>query len=448
MAGALAVGDSKKGALGWERAVVTRTRSYSLIGYLTIAALGGGFGYWAATAPLAGAAVAPGVVAAAGQNIFVQHLDGGIIKEIKVREGDRVKAGEPLIVLDSTEAMSQLNRFVKQLIALKAKAARLEAERDGAQEMSLALPSIPSGASIDPTEVVLEQRKEFLARLSRYRTELAILEQRIAALNEAVEGLEAQKKAGEEQLAVVEEEIVRKKGLLDKGLTDRSEYTALLRAQAELVGQIGALQSQIASASIQTVEAREQIERLTTARIENAVSEINVVRASIADVEEQLLASASVAQRMVIRAPADGIVVRTVPNASGGVVRPGEPIIEILPTTKDLIVEARLRVEDIDAVRLGQEAQLRFSALNLRRTPEVPGTVTYVSADRRVDQSTQQAFYTARLTMTKDLPPEVSPEQIYPGMPVEAFISTGDRTFFEYLLKPIQDSFSRAFREE
>lgn len=432
----------------WESRVETRTLTYSLAGYLIIAAFAGGVGYWAGTAPLEGAAIAPGVVAASGQNILVQHLEGGIIKEIKNREGERVEAGQPMMVLDSTIAFAELNRLLKQLVALKVKAARLEAERDGAQEITIMQESLPAAAGFDPSEVVIEQRKEFLARLSRYRSEQAILNQRVGALEEAIEGLKAQKKAGEEQLAVVEEELGRKKNLLDKGLTNRSEYTALLRSQAELVGQIGAIQAQIASSSVQTVEAREQIERLTTSRVENALAELNTVRANIADVEEQAQAAASVVERTVIRAPTEGVIVRAVHNAVGGVVRPGEPIFELLPTTSGLIVEVRVEPRDVDAVRVGQQANMRFTALNLRKTPQVPGTVTYISADRRIDEDTHQAYYTARLQITKALPPEISADQIYPGMPVEAFISTGERTFIEYLMKPLYDSFSRAFREE
>jgi HlyD family secretion protein len=432
----------------WEQTVVTRTRTYSSLGYLTIVGFIGVFGYWAATAPLAGAAIASGVVAAAGQNIFVQHLEGGIVDEIKVREGDQVRAGEPMLVLDSTVAMSQLNRLLKQLVALKAKAVRLEAERDGAEEINMASASLPASSALDASDVVLEQRKEFVARLARYRTEQQILNQRVAALNEAVEGLEAQKNASEKQLVVVEDEILRKKDLLDQGLTNRSEYSALLRSQAELVGQIGSIQSQIASSSIQAIEAREQIERLTTSRVETAVAELNTVRASIADVEEQVLAAASIAKRTEVRAPVDGVVVRAVPNSKGVVVRAGEPIFELLPTAGSLIVEARVKPQDVDAMRVGQAVQMRFTALNMRKTPEVPGKITYISADRRVDQSTDQAFYTVRVRIADDLPAEIDANQIYPGMPVEAFISTGERTFVEYLMKPLYDSFSRAFREE
>ena len=251
----------------------------------------GGFGLWASTAPLSGATIAAGYVAAAGQNILIQHLEGGIIKSIHAREGDRVKAGQPLITLDPTLAEAQLNRMLKQLAALRAKGMRLEAERD--LKTKLVIPAEVAGTSRGLTfpEVIAEQQVEFNARYARYVAEHEILNQRIAALKEAITGLDVQKKASSDQLTIVREEIDRKKLLLDSGLTNRSEYTALLRAEAELIGQVGSLQSQIASSSTQIVETKQQMERLTTTRVEEAVAELNTERATIADVEEQARAA-------------------------------------------------------------------------------------------------------------------------------------------------------------
>lgn len=432
----------------WRDRVRTRTGAIALTGYATIFLLVGGSVFWASTAPIAGAAIAPGVVAAAGKNVLVQHLEGGIVREILVREGERVTAGQPLLILDPTVAEAQLNRLVNQLIAHKTKAKRLEAERDGLTELVIPEDIVADSRGFDLSGVVTEQRKEFEARLARYNAERGILGQRVQALGEAVVGLEAQKKAGEDQLAVVHDEILRKKELLDKGLTNRSEYTALLRSEAELIGQVGAIQSQIASSATQTIEARQQIERLTTTRVEQAVSELNTIRAAITDVEEQIHAAEDVLARSVVRAPTDGIVVRTAVNSPGSVARPGDAMIELLPTLRELIIEAHISPQDIDNVHIGQSAELMFSALNMRTTPRVPGSVTYVSADRLIDQATGNPYYTTRLEITENLPPEVAPEQIYPGMPVETFISTGERTFVEYLLRPLLDSFSRAFREE
>jgi HlyD family secretion protein len=365
-----------------------------------------------------------------------------------VHEGEAVTAGQPMFILDRTAAETQLNRLINQLIALETKAARLVAERDG-----LAAIALPDGfaekvAGVDYSAALEEQRKQFEAKLARYTAEQGILQQRMAALEQARSGLTARREAGLSQLAIVQEEIARKKELLDQGLTERSDYTELLRAEAALTGDLGQVQSDSSSVEIQIIEAKQQIERATTSRVEEAVTELNTVRASIADVEEQIVESEAVLARTVITAPTDGIVIKIVYNTPGSVVGPGQPLLELLPTTSDLIIEARVAPGDIDALRVGQEARLRFSALNARMTPEVPGTIYYISADRLSDSQSNQPYYVVRLKITDDLPPEVTREQIYPGMPVESFISTGERTFAEYLIRPILDSFSRAFREE
>lgn len=379
---------------------------------------------------------------------MIQHLEGGVINSIRVREGDRVMRGQVLIVLDPTLAQSQLNRVIKQWVAQKAEIARLEAERDGLERIEFARDITAYSDASVYREIFDEQNKEFRARLARYAAEQEILKQRVAALEDAIIGLKAQKKAAENQLDIVNQETDRKKGLLERGLTNRSEYTDLLRSTAELVGQAGSLEAQIASSTTQTVEARQQIERLTTSRVEDAVTELNKARAQVADLEEQMNAARSILNRTTIRAPVDGIIVRSLFSSEGSVIRPGEAAIELLPTTDDLIIEAKIKPEDIDSIRVGQEANMMFTALNARTTPKVPGKVFYVSADRLVPTSTGgQPYYVVRLKIAGKLPPQVKPEQVYPGMPVETFISTGERTFLAYLTKPLRDSFGRAFRE-
>lgn len=432
----------------WQDRINTRTGGIALFGYLVIAGFIAGFGYWAATAPIAGAAIAPGVVAAAGQNILVQHLEGGIIRQIEVREGETVQAGQTLVVLDRTAAETQLNRLINQLVALETKAARLTAERDGGTAVVLPEGFDQTVHGVDYSAALEEQRKEFAARIARYTAEQAILGQRVAALEEARTGLTARREAAARQLGIVQDELERTKTLLDQGLTQRSSYAELQRNEAVLEGQLAEVESEISSNDIQIIEARQEIERVTTTRVETAVAELNTVRASISDIEEQIVESEAVLERTTIAAPTNGVILKLIYNTPGSVVGPGQPVLEILPTTSELIIEARVSPGDIDAVRVGQEARLRFSALNARRTPEVPGTVFYVSADRLTDSATEQPYYVVRLRITEDLPPEVSREQIYPGMPVESFISTGERTFVEYLVRPLLDSFSRAFREE
>ncbi len=431
----------------WTKSIPTATGKAAVASYVTMGLFVAAFGFWAATVPLDGAAVASGVVAAAGKNFEIQHLEGGIVDKILVQEGDRVTAGQELYRLDSTVPNAQLNRMSNSAASLKARIARLQAERDGLKEIAFD-PSLLADKSLGTTDIVAEQTSEFQNSFKRYDAELSILNQRLEALQESIKGLSAQKEAAESQLTIVAEEIDRKKKLLDKGLTDRSQFTALMRNQAELLGQIGSATAGIASAKSQIVEARQQLERASSARVETASKELTETRRQLADVGEQVIAAKSVLDRVIVRSPSNGIVVKLNVNSTGRVVRPGEPLLELLPTNSNLIIEARLDPRDVDAITIGQSARLRFVALNARSTPEVAGEVTYISPDRLIDEATRQPYYSLRLRITDKLPEGVKSEQFYPGTPVEAFISTGARTFFEYLYKPIQDSFSKAFREE
>ncbi|TPI41954.1 HlyD family type I secretion periplasmic adaptor subunit [Mesorhizobium sp. B3-1-9] len=425
----------------------TDFRRTAFAGYAAIALMVGGFGYWAAKAPLAGAVITQGTIAATGGNILIQHREGGIIRQLLVHEGDRVREGQNLILLDRTAAEADLNRLTRQWIALKASAARLEAERDGLARLAPIAEPAPAPFQPEFEDLIREQQKEFDARLARFRSEQSILAQRVAMHRESVKGLNAQKLAIEQQAEVVKKELGIKTDLLDKGLTNRTEYSQLLRSEADLVGQAGALEADLASANTQIVEAQAQTERATTQRVEEALTKLDDVRTNLADIEERMRAAQAVLQRTTITAPAAGIVVSSTYNSQGSVVSPGEKIMEILPTSSGLVVDARLRPKDIDQVHVGQQAKLRLSALNARLTPEVPATVSEISADRLIDEATHEPYFRARLKITDALPQDIKREQLYPGTPVDTFISTGNRTFFEYLVRPMMDSFARAFRE-
>lgn len=442
-----APGNGKPSAASWMARVPVRVGGIAAVGYATLLLTGGGFGVWAATAPLAGATIAPGVIAASGQNVLVQHHTGGILEKINFREGDKVAAGDALFEIDATVARAQLNRLIRQYVAQKAKAVRLTAERDGETKVEMPADFERFGPNFDQEEVFRQQGLEFKARLDRHRAELEILNQRVLSLRESIIGLRAQKKALAEQIDIVRSEAQRKSNLLDQGLASRSEYTELLRAAAALVGQSGSIEAQIASSTTQLTEAAQQIERLKTGRVEEAVGELNTVQTALSDLLEQISAAQVEVERTVVRAPVTGVVVRSVYNTPNAVIRPGEVVMEILPTSRDLIVEAKVRTQDIDKLRLGQPASLLLSALNQRTTPRVAGQVYYISADRLVDERTSMPYYTVRMKI-EELPPEVSRDQIYPGMPVESFIETEERTFLSYVARPIMDSFQHAFREE
>ena len=435
-------------ATGWAAKVRSSIAGPVLFGTVVLVGFVGGFGVWASTAPLEGAAIAPGVVVASGQNNTIQHLEGGIIERVLVSEGERVEEGQELIRLERTSPEASRDLLRKGLFALEARVARLQAERDGAMELELPADLVQAAADFGLSGDLEEQRREFSTRVSRLVNDRNIVDQRIAALNEQIAGYETQLASTREQIAVLDNDIARKKQLLDRQLTNRSEYNALRRSREELRGRIGQLTAQMGGARTSILEAQEQQSRLVTQRAEQAVTDLNEVRRQIADTRERLRSAEDVLSRVSVRSPSTGVVVNIAKTTPGAVVQRGEELMTILPTDSELIVEARLPPIDVDVVRVGQEASLRFSALNQRTTPEVPATVSFVSSDALTDPQSRESYYVMRLKIADELPDNVSAEQIFPGMPVETYVKTGDRTFLEYMVKPISDSFSKAFREE
>lgn len=435
-------------AQDWRNSVPTSTTGPVLTGLLILGVFFAGFGYWALRAPIAGAAIAPGVVIASGQNQSIDHLEGGIIAEIATRNGETVKQGQPLVYLDPTQAATDRNRVEKSLVSLSANLARMTAEMSGSTEISFP-EALLKRAKANGYELPLElQRAEFVSRLEQHTSELSVLDQQVSAIEQEMEGIKLQINAEAIKLAVLKDEIKGKKTLLERGLTPKNQYNALLREQADTQGRIGSLNASLGQRKKSISEVRVRQENIRATRRSQASSQINELRQQIDDLDEQLTSRADILQRMVIRAPVDGVVVKVEKNTIGSIIRPGETVLEILPTSNDLIISARISPVDVDIVTQGQEASVRFSALNLRTTPEVPAIVEYISADRLIDEATQEPYFDARLKLVDALPEGFDPDKIYAGMPVDAFIKTGDRTFVEYLAKPITDSFRNAFTEE
>lgn len=432
----------------WRERVPTSIKKPMIIGLIVIGIFFAGFGYWAIRAPIAGAAIAPGVVIASGQNQSIDHLEGGIIAEIATRNGALVKQGDPLVYLDPTQAASSRNRVEKSLIALYANLSRMTAEMSDAEAINFPDGLLERAKNNQQTQPLELQEAEFNSRLVQHKSELSVLDEQVSAIEQEMSGIELQIGAENTKLVVLEDEIKAKKSLLDRGLTPKNQYNALLREQADTQGAIGSLTARIGQRKKSISEVRVRQETLRATRRSEASSQINELRTQIDDLEEQLTSRADILQRMVIRAPVDGVIVKIEKNTIGSIISPGETVLELLPTSSDLIISARVSPIDIDIVTIGQEASIRFSALNTRTTPEVPATVEYISADRLVDQATQEPYFDARLKLISDLPEDFDPDKIYAGMPVDAFIQTGDRTFVEYLAKPITDSFRGAFTEE
>jgi len=432
----------------WRERVPTSIKKPLLIGLLVIGVFVAGFGLWAVRAPIAGAAIAPGVVIASGQNQSIDHLEGGIISEIATRNGASVKQGDPLVYLDPTQAASSRNRVEKSLVALSANLARMTAEMTGAESIKFSDDLIKRAEQNQQRQPLELQKAEFESRLIQHKSELGVLDEQVSAIEQEMAGIELQIEAENTKLIVLKDEIKAKKSLLARGLTPKNQYNALLREEADTIGAVGSLKARIGQRNKSISEVRVRQETIRATRRSEASSQINELRTQIDDLDEQLTSRADILQRMVIRAPVDGVIVKIEKNTIGSIIRPGETVLELLPTSNDLIISARVSPIDIDIITIGQEASIRFSALNARTTPEVPATVQYISADRLVDQATQEVYYDARLKLIDNLPEDFNPDKIYAGMPVDAFIKTGDRTFVEYLAKPITDSFRGAFTEE
>jgi HlyD family type I secretion membrane fusion protein len=432
----------------WSRRVKTSYRLPAIVALLIVGGGLGGFLTWASTAELSGAVIASGHVAANGENQTIQHLEGGIVKEILVKEGDAVRAGQPLIVLDPTLVEANLNRGRKTLAALRAEEARLLAELLDTNE--IAFPIDLTTGSIDAAlqNVIDSKKSEFELRRLRYRNEVLILEQRLAGLHEEIAGTEAQRAATQKQMSLMRDELKDLDYLFKKGLARQDRMFAMQRSEADLEGRNGALLASMGKAKQTVAEVHQQIEKLGHDRRSEAGTRLSEARAKIADTLEQIVAYESILSRIVIRAPADGKLVRLNVNTVGAVISPGQALAELLPKDADLVVEARLQLTDVDSVQIGGPANIRIAALNQRTTPVVSSEVVYVSADKLTDRQTQQTYYRVRLALDLSQFSNADRSSLTPGMPAEVFIATSKRTMLRYLFRPIEDSFAKALREE
>ena len=440
--------EKNSGQSSWQQRVPTGTKITMLVGLLAVAVFFGGFGVWAVRAPLAGAAIAPGVVVASGENQTISHFEGGIVQQIAVRDGERVNEGQPLVYLDETQAQASQNRIEQSMIALTARLERAKAELAGAETLNFPVELVERLKESDNEQMFELQLSEFDARLEQHQSELKIQDEQIRSIEKEIVGIELQIAAETDKLRILDEEIAVKQSLLQKGLTPKAQYNQLLRSRADSRGRIGGLEATLGQRENDIAQIKQKQIAVKAARKSDASTKVDELRRQLADLTEQMVSRADVLERMVIRAPADGVIINIAKNTIGSVVAPGEPVLEILPTNDELVISAHISPRDVDAVKVGQEASIRFAALNVRTTPEVQATVEYISADRLTDNRSDEAYFSARLKLTDSLPDEISADQIFAGMPVETFIKTGERTFVEYLMKPISDSFSKAFREE
>ncbi len=434
----------------WYEEVPRSIAKQSVVGVILLVVCFGGFGIWAGFAPLAAAVIAQGSFVATGQNKIVQHLEGGVIREILVSEGDHVIEGQPLVQLDETSALANERQLFLRRARLDAIVARLTAQSEVRQ--SLAFPSELTGSAVDPeiAEILDSQRLNFEASQRKLNSEIELLNNNISALEFRVGGYEAQQQALTLQIRFLQDEYAGKKQLYEQGLLRKPEISAIQRAMAEADGQSGRLAAEIDETRAQMARYRQQKQQTLAAYRQAALDELQSVEAELDSVREQSRAAENVLRRATINAPVSGTVVRLYYHTAGGVIESGKSIAEILPSDVPLIIEAQIPRTKIDAVRTGQEATVRLTALNQRTTPVLTGTVYYVSADALREQSIQEVreIYLARVRLPPSELARVHGFLPTPGMPAEVLIQTAERTFFDYLSKPIRDSMNRAFRED
>lgn len=434
--------------LEWYSGVPRSIRKQTLIGATLVVLAFGGFGSWAAFAPLSAAVIAPGSFVATGENKIVQHFEGGIVKDLLVREGDQVVAGQDLLLLDETAAYTNAQQLQLRYIRLETIWARLNAEAGGMKEYVPPASVLAQIGNAEIASINQSQRGNFEAARDKLENETALMQQNVAALEFRVSGREAQITSMERQLELLQEDYSVMSGLQAKGVATLSSVRTIERSVANAEGDIARLRSEIYEAEAQIEKYKREIIQAQDAVRQAALDEMQPIEAELDAVREQMQQANSILKRTTISAPVSGTIVRMYYNTTGGVIESGKPILEILPADVPLIVEVTIPRMQIDEVRQGQPATVRLSALNQRTTPVLEGEVIYVSADTIADPANMNSeIYVARVSISVAQMARVQGFAPTPGMPAEVLVQTRERTFFDYLVKPIADSFSRAFRE-
>jgi HlyD family secretion protein len=404
-------------------------------------------GGWIVLMPLAGAVVVPGNLVVQSNVKTIQHPTGGVVAEIAIHNGMRVGVGDLLVRLDATQAQASLQVVSKQLDEVRARITRLIAERDGLPRLQ-APAELAARSGESAIKILLASEESlFTARANARRSQIDLLQSRVSQLGEEIAGLDAQVASKTKQLELIAGELGGVQELYDKRLVPLTRLTTLQRESARIEGERGQLMSAIAETKSKIGEAQLQIVRLDQDFRTEVVKELGETQGKEAELVERSVAARDLLDRIEIRAPASGIIHQLSAHTIGGVIRAGDAIMEVVPDTDDLQIEARLQPSDIDQVRTGQTAFIRFSAFNQRVTPQLGGVVSYVSADISRDQQTNAPYFTVRVMLPEDERRQLAGLQLVSGMPAEVFMQTGSRTMMSYLLKPLTDQMRRAFVE-
>lgn len=430
-------------------AAVFSPRRALTIGSIVLVLLVGGFGSWAVLTNISGAIIAPGRIEVDQNRQVVQHLDGGVVAEILVDDGDRVEAGDVLVRLDGTLLRSELAIVESQLFELRARQGRLEAERDGTDSITFDLELLEAAAENgEVAELVSGQETLFQARRVSLANEYDQLSKRKAQIGNQIEGIAAQQEALDVQLGFIREEMADQQRLLEQGLAQKPRLLSLQREEARLSGTLGELVAQEAESAGRITELDIELLKLETGRREEAITQLRDLTYRELEMAEQRRALQERLSRLDMTSPVSGVVYDMQVFATRSVIRAADPVLYIIPQDRPLVIAADVEPIHIDQVFPGQQVRLRFSAFDANTTPELDGLVTFVSADALVDEQRGLSYYRAEVQLSEDeaqkLPRDVA---LLPGMPVEAFLSTQDRTPLAYLLKPLTDYFVKAFRE-
>ena len=423
-------------------------RFHLIVGLVVVTLLTCGIGGWASTAQISGALIAPGSIVVDSNVKKVQHPTGGVVGEVRARDGDRVKAGDVVVRLDDTVTKASLAIVTKGLDGLLARRARLLAEQDGAERITFPPELMESFANPDVRALIGNEIKLFQVRSSGRIGQKAQLKERIAQLKEEIGGLEAQENAKSREIELIQKELVGVRDLFAKNLVQISRLTVLERDAARLDGDRAQFIAQKAQAKGKITEIELQIIQIDKDLSSEVSKEMREINDKIGEFVERKVTAEDQLRRIDIRAPQDGMVLQSTVHTVGGVITAGDTIMLIVPESDNLSVEAKVNPQDIDQLRIGQKTLLRLSAFNQRTTSELNGTVSRISPDTTTDQRTGQSYYTIRVSMPAEEVAKLGDVKLIPGMPVEAFVQTGERTMISYLAKPLSDQLMRAFREK
>ncbi|SFS21846.1 HlyD family type I secretion periplasmic adaptor subunit [Yoonia litorea] len=427
-------------------------KRWSATKHLTIGVVGllilvGGFGSWAIFAQISGAVITSGQIEVDRNRQVVQHPDGGVVEEILVQEGDTVMAGDLLVRLDASTLQSELAVVEGQLYEILARRARMEAERDGDDELTFS-PILLDAGTEEARDLMDGQIRLFEARRETNMRAVEQLTQQRAQIASQLSGFDAQREALERQSALISQELADQQSLFDRGLAQATRVLALQRDEAALQGQLGELAASLGQAAERMTEIDIQILGLSSTRREEAIASLRDLQFNELELSERRRTLQRQLDRLDIRAPVAGIVYGMQVFAQQSVIRAADPVLYIIPQDRPLVIATQVQPIDVDQIFVGQDVTLRFAAFDQRRTPELQGTVTLVSADAFQNENSGQSYYRAEVELNPG-EAERLPEgmTLIPGMPVDAFVRTAERSPINYLIKPLSDYFTRAFRE-